>query len=268
MSIVTITKSGFPNIVIDFETLRDEIKSFDYCKDYVKFEKGLSKFTEEEFEENKKILLNFLDELEKDSTKRENLYNSLELTKAGKIKQNVYSHFINVKGFIPFATCDEYANYSYSFLGIREDWTHNLVLDMEYKNCAATKLPWEKIATTKKIKAKDTIPMHYYKDSYGKEFLYLGAFEVWERNPLVPTQPYTKVSYFEDAAYIYISKAKLKKYDKASDLSLVVKDMYTKCNILAKPKVFIEDIGIETRPLADEIEGISNSGWEIKLVKI
>ncbi len=266
--VVIVKKSGFPDIHIDFETLRERIKSFDYCKDYVKFEKGLSKFTEEEFDENKEVLLNFLDELEKDSTKRENLYNSLELTKDGKIKKNVYSHFINVKGFTPFATCDEYANYYYSFLGIREDWTPNLVLDMEYKTCAATKLPWEKITTAKKIKSKDTIPMHYYKDAYGKEFLYLGAFEMWQRNPLVPTQPYTKVSYFEDAAYIYISKAKLKKYDKASDLSLVVKDMYTKCNILAKPKVFIEDIGIETRPLADEIEGISNSGWEIKLVKI
>ncbi len=274
MSTVTIKKSGFPDIFIDFDYLKKHIKNWDINNGYVKFEEGLPKFTEDEFEENKKVLLNFVDIIEKDASKREELFDAFELTKAGKIKKNAYFHFINVAGFVPLAYGNEYGNIYYISLGLTEDYSRNCYkLDTGNKSCAATKLPWNKVKTTKKINSKDTIPMHYYKDSYGKEFLYIGKFEFWSNwNCSTGTldSDFIKMNLKSDFFYFYILKSKLKKYENVEDFSIVFREICKKCNILEKPKAFIEDIGIEERPLADAVEVLKNEDMGIitKYVKV
>lgn len=246
----------------------EEVKymEFDPTEIPVRFEEGLKKLNEASFNELRDEAEEFVKLLDADDSAVEKLFDCIEYTKAGTIKKNAYMGSTFIAKMIPVAYYDGYGNYAVYHFYLENFYAKPNEFRVCYdamKSYPAAKLPWKKDATAKNIPKKDIKPLHMYKDRYGKEFLFLGTgrmtkHEDFYTHALEPCDG--------DETYYYISKARLKKYEKYSDLTSVVTTIFgSGVNQVTSPKTFVEEIGKETRPLEKVFQTKDKGGWQCEI---
>ena len=150
-----ITKEGYPAVYFDLELILENISFVKYYNKTpaIKFQPGLERLNEDDFNENMVTLVNFIKFLKENPEEKERIFNAFVFYKNRLLKGTVY--ILNVPGYTPVCTYTGLSSYQVMGLGITE-YKGRYTFGLVNKIYRSEEFPW--IAEKAKCDSLSVLP--------------------------------------------------------------------------------------------------------------